>query len=123
MSNTGKWLKAKRSKYKHFYINNAAVCGSEVEASLILSKQARCNYQYCPRCKTKKVQIEKDVLRNMHDLATRLTVALVASHYDMTCQEDKLESVLYDLFDEAQVKLGFDNLIPDTQLYKKYLGI
>jgi hypothetical protein len=119
MMKAGQWLKAKRSKYKHFYIDGTAVCGSETTPNI--SKKVW-RYEYCRKCKNKKAEMEKYALINMQGLARRLVVALLASHYGAQ-PKIEIDNVIHDLFDEAQAKLDIDNLIPDTQLYKKYLGV
>jgi len=118
----GQWLKAKRSKYKHFYVSNEAICGSAVVAYSPTESRKRAGYQYCPTCKAKKAQLEKDELKDTQALARRLTVALMAVYYDAQPKDD-LGVIVCDLFDEAQAKLEIDELVPDARLYEKYLGL
>lgn len=59
MSELGKWFKAKHSKYRHFYIEDEAICGSRAKSNDIPRQVGF--WEYCPKCKTKKARIKRDL--------------------------------------------------------------
>lgn len=51
------WCKAKHSKYRHFYVDGKAICGSKAKAypSSHTYKHAFCG-KYCRKCQSLKPQ-------------------------------------------------------------------